>query len=103
MKRSDPKKQETSVGFNINKQTLIDHCNLLKKLQDTDNCEHWLIPNIGFFESRLKVAGITDDEIDDLKDLISKSSKPIIKWIDNKKDDIKSTIKPYSTFIKRGY
>jgi hypothetical protein len=76
---------------------------LLKKLQDTDNCEHWLIPNIDFLESRLKVSGITDDEIDHLKDLISKSSKPIIKWIDNKKDDIKNTIKPYSTFIKRGY
>jgi hypothetical protein len=92
-----------TVSKSISKQTLIDHCNLLKKLQDTDNCENWLIPNIDFFESRLKISGITDDEIDHLKDLISQSSKPIISWIENKKDKIKKNIKPYSNFIKRGY
>ena len=75
----------------------------MKKLQDTDNCENWLIPNIDFFESRLKASGITDDEIDHLKNLISQSSKPIINWIDNKKYEIKKNIKPFSNFIKRGY
>jgi len=92
-----------TVSNKINKQTLIDHCNLLKNLQDIDNYQHWLIPNLRFLESRLKVSGITDSEILDLEDLISKSSKPIVKWIDDKKNLVVKQIKPYSNFILRNY
>ena len=58
---------------------------------------------MSILESRLKVSGITDNEILDLEDLISKSSKPIVKWIDDKKNVVVKQIKPYSNFILRNY
>ena len=59
----------------------IDHC--IKRLKD--------------------LAGLSDDEIAELKEIEKKQRNPYGKWVNEREEKLKKTLKTFPSFLKRGF